>query len=212
MPRPSRSYELPAALCAGLAAVLVATVVPPPASAAMANPGFVAPDTRFDEAGRPAPDQTNDSDRLFVRLLAVGNRAEIRVARMAPDKTRTEEIRAFAGKMATEHSATGDKLGAIVERLGLRVPERPGPDQKRDHDALDRLDGRGFDIAFARHQTAEHAKTASLLRWQLSTGQNAELIDFAQALLVDVEMHLASARELEMRLTGAGGMPRPRRD
>ena len=65
------------------------------------------------------------------------------------------------------------------------------------------LDGAGFDDAYLRGQLVEHQKTAQLLQWEMSNGQQAPLQRFAASTLPTVLDHVGHVQQLLAELTGA---------
>ena len=70
------------ALALGLA------ILPSSVCAQIGNPAGMAPDTKMESPGVPAPNQTNYQDRLFARLATVGGNAEVDLATLASDARR----------------------------------------------------------------------------------------------------------------------------
>jgi putative membrane protein len=170
------------------------TLMPMPAPAQMGNPGFMAPDTRIEEGGMPATDQTNTTDVLFVRLVAEGGLAEVSFAELASEVAAAPSVKEFAEKMVADHSAANDKLTAIAGESGLAVPVELNAEHAALRENLDSLDGAAFDLTYMRTQVVEHQKTAQLLEWEINSGQHAPLQRLAAETLPKVLEHLAMAR------------------
>lgn len=199
---------------AGLACACGIAVLPLPSVAQMANPGFMAPDTRNGADGLPATDQTNASDILFVQLVGEGGLAEVSLAELARDKAASDAVTGFAERMATDHGAANDRLAGIAKEAGVAVPDALDAEHATMRDNLEGMDAASFDLAYMRGQVVDHQKTATLLAWEITAGQNAGLQHFAADSLPVVLEHLAMARgiveELALaQVAGAGPEPRP---
>jgi putative membrane protein len=181
-----RSFVL---VCAfGLAALPVA------AAAQMGNPGFMAPDTRTDENGMPAPDQKNAADILFVQLVGAGGLAEVSLGELALEKGAASAVTEFAERMVADHGAANDELAALAEGQGIAVPTDLDAEHAAMRDYLGGLDAGVFDLHYMRGQVVDHQKTAQLLEWEINSGQNAPLQRFAAETLPTVLEHLSMAR------------------
>ncbi len=61
---------------------------------------------------------------------------------------------------------------------------------------LESASGVQFDLAYIQGQIIDHQKTAQLLEYEIGSGENAELKDFASDLLPTVLDHLRVAQEI----------------
>src|SRR3954470_1180607 len=86
-----------------------------PAAAQMGNPGFMAPGTKLEPSGIPAPHQPNNDDRLFVQLVGEGGLAEVALAELAADKASTDSVKDFAERMHADHGAANEKLASLAK-------------------------------------------------------------------------------------------------
>ncbi|MDX3928251.1 MAG: DUF4142 domain-containing protein [Shinella sp.] len=173
------------------------------AAAQIGNPGFMGADTRFSEPGVPAPHQTNNSDRLFARLIAAGGMAEVDFGRLAADRAEAGAAKDFARLMVEDHTAANDKLKSLAEAAKIPLPDKLDPDHVRMRENLEPLNGRTFDIAYIEGQIVDHIKTVQLLEWEINSGEDAELQRFAAETLPSVLHHLELARNVHAELTGS---------
>ena len=67
---------------------------------------------------------------------------------------------------------------------------------------LQAMSGAAFDLAYLEGQVADHQKTAHLLEYEIGSGQQVELKDFAAETLPVVLQHLRTAQELQAEMTG----------
>lgn len=167
-----------------------------PGFAQIGNPGFMAPDTRFDPPGVPAPNQPNDSDKLFAQLMAEGGLAEVALAGLAGERAGAAEVGDFAGRMIEEHSAANDRLAGLAEESGIPLPQALNAEHEAMRARLEGLEGEAFDLAYMRGQVVDHQKAAQILIWQIDAGQDADLQRFAADTLPAVLEHLNLAREI----------------
>src|SRR4051794_3575887 len=84
--------------------VVLAALSPAVALAQIGNPAGMAPDTRFDRPGVPAPHQTNYQDRLFAQLASSGGQAEVEFGKLAESKADSAKVKEFASRMIHDHT------------------------------------------------------------------------------------------------------------
>jgi putative membrane protein len=194
--RPARASRT---LTLGFAALIV--TLPLPLAAQMGNPGFMAPDTRSGEGGVPVPDQRNNTDILFVELVGEGGLAEVALGELAVKKAAAPDVTHFAERMVADHGAANDKLAARAEEAGIPVPTELNAEHVAVRSQLEGLGAPMFDLTYMRAQIVDHQKSAQLLEWEITSGQNAALQRFAADVLPAVLEHLAMARGIVEQLS-----------
>ena len=178
-------------------AVLPVSVV----MAQIGNPAGMAPDTRFEAPGKPAPNQTNYQDRLFAKLTAAGGMAEVEFGNLAAEKAGNSGVKDFAQRMVEDHGKANDTLKGLADASKIPLPDELDPDHQRQRAELEKLEDAEFDLAYMRGQIVDHQKTVQLLIWEIGSGQDAEIQRFAAATLPTVLRHLEMARDLTAELT-----------
>jgi predicted outer membrane protein len=89
-------------------------------------------------------------------------------------------------------------LVAIADPLPPDASYRPLPTVPLD---LEKASGKDFDIAYIGSMIQDHQRTANLLQWQISNGQNEALKKYAADTLPDVMEHLEMAKQQYAMLT-----------
>lgn len=171
-------------------------LIPALAQAQIGNPAFMAPDTRFDRPGVPAPDQPNNTDKLFSQLLTEGGLAEVNLGELATDKAQSTAVQEFARMMINDHSEANDNLARIARGIDVELPEELNAEHMNTRARIAALDGTAFDIEYMHSQVADHQKATQLLIWEIGSGQDAELQQFAASTLPGVMEHLRMARSI----------------
>jgi putative membrane protein len=177
-------------------AIAQSTEKPHTPTLSIGNPAFAAPGTKEQAPGVPAPHQTNVPDQVFVIRAALGGAAEIELARLAEEKTRSDAVRQFARHMLRDHSQADDALSRLAEGNGIPVPEELGAKHQHVRDGLSRLSGPEFDIEYLRVQVQNHQRMAQLMEYVIGSGENPQVQLFASTTLPTVFTHLAMARDL----------------
>lgn len=182
--------------------LLFPLVLASPALAQMGNPAGMEADTRMQAPGDPVPHQTNNQDRLFARLAATGGKAEVELAKLAGEQGSTDPVREFAARMAQDHGKGNEQLNELAKAAQIPLPDELSPEDNAMREKLGKLEGEGFDRAYMQGQVVAHQKTAQLLSWEISQGQDAEMQKFAAAMLPMVLDHLEEARQIVAALNG----------
>lgn len=181
--------------------VALAFLLATPTQAQMGNPGFMLPDTRFDEQGFPVPHQPNADDRLFAILAAEGGQAEVTFGELAAAKASNSAVAEFGRRMVEDHSAANEELAAIAEESGIPLPDELNAEHQAMLERLQELEGAEFDLAYMRGQLIDHQKTTQLLIWEIGFGQDGALQRYASETLVTVLDHLEHVRAILGELT-----------
>jgi putative membrane protein len=182
----------------------MAVAVPGLAGEPIGNPAGMLPSTPLSAPGKPAPNESNVQDRLFVHLAGSGGIAEVQAGKLAQSQAQNAAVRNFAQMMVQDHSKTNERLSGLAKKAGIPMPPRLAPDHEAMLAELKGLSGQQFDIAYMQHQLIEHQKTVQMLEWAWSMGQNAELQKLAAEALPAVLQHLEMAQSIMGQLTGAG--------
>jgi putative membrane protein len=165
------------------------------------NPAGLSPDTPGIESASPAATYANNQDKLFVRQIAIGNRAEVDLGKLAEGKASAPGVKEFASLMQKDHSDSLDRALKAGKPTRMDIPKELDAEHKRVRDELNKLSGAEFDKAYLTAQMQDHQKTANLLLWQLSYGQNSELIRYSADTLPVVLDHLEHAKREYAKLT-----------
>jgi len=169
---------------------------PRSAPPSISNHGFAAPATKDQAPGPPAPHQANLPDQVFVIQATRGGAAEIELARLAEQNTRSDPVRNFARQMIRDHSQANDALRKLTEEDGVPAPDQFDAERRHVREGLSGLTGPEFDIEYLRMQVQNHQRMAQLLEYEIGSGADAQVRDFASGALRKVFVHLAMARDL----------------
>lgn len=170
------------------------------AGAACARQAAPPPPTPVAEA-TPAP-APQPSDPQIAQIAYEAGQIDIRAARLALQKSRNRQVRAFANDMIRDHTAVNRKALALLKRLNV-TPEpsetsraiQAEADQKNTE--LQGLRGRDFDKAYAENEVAYHQKVNGALQNTLiPAAQNPELKSLLETGLRIFQGHEQHAQQL----------------
>jgi putative membrane protein len=173
-----------------------------------ANPGGMSPDTPGKETAKPAPEGSNTQDKLFVRQAALGGRAEVELSKIAQQKAGAPSVRDFAKHMVDAHTKSNQQLLRIGRSLNPEIPKELDAEHQSVRNQLNEASGNDFDVAYISSQLQDHQRTANLLQWHISSGQNEQLKKYSIETLPVVMEHLEMAKEQYAMLTMGAGKSR----
>ena len=153
----------------------------------------------------PAFAQTKVTDAQIAAIVVAANQVDIDAGKFAAAKTSSDDVKAFANTMVTDHTAVNKSAVDLVTKLKVSPEEN---DTSRSLKAggqenltqLRDLSGKAFDKAYVDHEVAYHEQVINALDTVLiPNAHNAEL----KALLVKVrpafEAHLGHAKHLQAK-------------
>jgi putative membrane protein len=151
-------------------------------------------------AGEPRVPPTEGE---LLGILRAANEGEVTLGRWILEREAREEVRSYATKMVTEHTAANERLTQEATRLGSRIEESAfsralEEDVRLTQLTLQATPTRGVGLTYLDSQLAAHAKVAQMLDANLgrSPGWIPELTAHREA----VQRHLEEAAELQRKL------------
>ena len=146
------------------------------------------------------------NDAQIAHIVVTANQVDIDAGKLAEQKAKSAEVKAFGQQMVTDHSGVNKSAVALVTRLKV-TPEdsatsaslKSGGDANLQH--LKTLTGSAFDRAYIDNEVSYHQNVLDAIDHTLiPSAKNAEL----KALLVKVrpafEAHLAHAKQIQSAL------------
>jgi putative membrane protein len=153
-------------------------------------------------AGMEPGTNINAADRVFAIAITQGGMAEVKLGELAERSGQSDTVKAFAKQMVSDHSQANDKFADLARKQGLNLPKEIDPEHQAMSQKLEDLRGRKFDTEYMMAQVADHQKTAQLLEYEIGSGQNTTVKDFASDALPIVLRHLKMAQGVMAQLTG----------
>jgi putative membrane protein len=161
-----------------------------------------SPTTTGVSPGMAPPDvgQLAILDRDFVIMAASAGLMEIEASRLALERSRNNDLRAFALRMVDEHSAANKELQGHVSRLGMAVPQLL-PMHAEELQRLRALEGELFDREYVvQIGVTGHVETTAIYERAATTVSDPELQAFAGRMLPILRNHLQMSEKLAGQL------------
>ena len=150
------------------------------------------------------------TDPQIAAIVVTANQVDIDAGQLAKAKGHSKDVREFAQRMVTDHTAVNKSATELVQKLHVTPEPNPtsqGLQQGGDQNlaTLRKLEGAAFDQAYIDHEVAYHEQVLSALdKTLIPSAQNAEL----KALLVKVRpafvAHLEHAKQIQATLAKSG--------
>lgn len=100
----------------------------------------------------------SDDDKKFLAMAAQSDQNEIALSKLAQDKASNPDVKAFAAKMVTEHTAMTASMKPYADSWGLTAPSGPDADHQKEWNKLSGLSGGDFDKEYMAQMVADHTK------------------------------------------------------
>jgi putative membrane protein len=135
-------------------------------------------------------------DASFYKHIAEGGIAEVDAGNLASEKATDPKVKDFGAMMVKDHTAANDKLKALADSKGIKLPTSASVAQMATEAKLKVLSGQTFDDSYIKGQVKAHQQTLALLKKEIASGQDADAKSFAQSILPTVRSHLKAANGL----------------
>jgi len=139
------------------------------------------------------------ADREFAMKAASGGLAEVQAAQLAEQRATSPQIKQFAHRMTTDHTAANTELQQIAKQANINLSSQPTGKDAAEEQKLRGLNGAAFDQAYAQGQLQDHRETVELFQKEASSGEDPALKAFAQKTLPILQQHLQMAEALNTK-------------
>lgn len=149
---------------------------------------------------------TGPSDPQIAHIAYTAGQLDVATAKLALEKSKNADVRAFAETMVRDHEAVNVKALGLVKKLGVTPEANPvsASLEKGANESMARLralDGAAFDRAYAEQEAGYHkAVNAALSDTLIPSADNAELKSLLQTGLSLFQEHQRHAEHLATNL------------
>ena len=102
-----------------------------------------------------------DDDKKFLAMASQSDQNEIALSKLAESKATNPAVKAFAGKMITEHTKMSASMKPFADAWGLTPAMGPDADHQKELDKLNGLSGKDFDKEYIDDMVSDHSKALS---------------------------------------------------
>jgi putative membrane protein len=135
----------------------------------------------------------------FVTAAATSDMFEIQAAKLAEQRSINPAVKKFAAKMIHDHTASTEKLKALLAKGGINATPPTDLDERRKGllENLAKTSPADFDKMYIDQQVDAHEEALTLLKGFIDHGDNDALKGFATSILPTVQEHLDMAKQLQ---------------
>jgi putative membrane protein len=151
------------------------------------------------------------SDPQIAAIVVAANQVDIDAGNLAKSKSSSNDVKAFAQRMVTDHSGVNQSAVALVQRLKVTPEDNPtsqalkqGGNQNVSH--LETLSGAAFDKAYIDHEVTYHQTVLDALdKTLIPSAHNKDLKDLLVKVRPAFVAHLDHAKHIQATLEKSGG-------
>jgi putative membrane protein len=165
-------------------------------------------DTAAAKSGAPAATPKGGlTDSNIVALLDAANKSDSAAGALALKKATSQDVKAFARLMMSEHHALRAEGQALAKQLGV-TPKPPERDPlagytQNEMTALQKTPkGTEFDRTYIDHEVSIHQAVLDFANQARVTTSTPQLRDLIQKAIPVIQKHLAQAQDLQKKLGG----------
>ncbi len=165
--------------------------------------------TAKDTMGAMGSDMKGDAsmawkgDADFVQHAAMAGMAEVKMGQAASTKAADAQVKSFASRMVTDHTAANDELKSLAAKKGWTLPSELDAMHKQSWEKMAAMSGADFDRHYANHMRQDHHKAVALFEAAAQKATDADLRAWAEKTLPTLREHMTMAEALPV---GTGQM------
>jgi putative membrane protein len=139
-------------------------------------------------------------DKSFAKKAAIGGMFEVESSQIVQDKGASDDVKAFAARMVTDHSKANDELKGIASTKGLTLPTTLDTKHEALWVALKARSGEALDKAYLEDMTTAHSQDDALFMKESSMGKDADLKAFATKTDEVIKHHIEMLNDVKSKM------------
>ena len=134
----------------------------------------------------------------FVQKAAMSDMYEVQAGKLAAEKGQSDVVKQFGQQMVDAHTKTTEELIGIVKSKNIKVdlPTKLDAKHQKLIDDLNSASSQDFGQMYAKQQVDGHQEAVDLFKKYASSGNDADVKQFAEKTLPTIEHHLDEAKKL----------------
>ena len=136
------------------------------------------------------------ADKEFLSAAGMASLYEVQAGYLALQRASHADVKAFAQRMVTDHTAASGELSQLATAKGAALPTELAGDHKSALDHLSTLSGAEFDKAYMQHMVPDHQKDVAAFERTAGGSPDGDLKAWAGKMLPTLKEHLRLAVEV----------------
>ena len=161
-------------------------------------------DTTPGTTSKTHSNQASDSSKVwnkteienFVKKAANGGLFEVQMGDTASKKATNQQVRNFANRMVTDHSAANQMLHAAVQGLNVTIPSTLEKQYQDQINRLSKVKANEFDKEYMNQMVKDHEKDVSEFEKAEKNLPAGALKTWVSATLSTIKKHLDMAKSI----------------
>lgn len=134
-------------------------------------------------------------DRAFLEQALGANELELRLGRLAAERSGTPELKEKARKMVENHTKLGAQLSDLAREDGLSPHPALSPEQQEKLRYVESQPAGSFDAAFKQTVDAGHVRELAMYREEVGRAVDPRLRAFAEQRVVALQQAVVGAEQ-----------------
>lgn len=144
-----------------------------------------------------APTAQQEGDKDFVSKAWEGGKAEVELGQLAQQKSQSQDVKQFAQKMVTDHSAMEEKwFSPMAKQLGVSEPKGLSKKDKKLSEKLSGLSGTDFDNEYIKTMVKDHEDDLKQFQNEAQMTQDPNVKQVAQRGADIIQQHLQMIEQI----------------
>jgi putative membrane protein len=149
-------------------------------------------------------------EKMFFRMAASDNNAEIRLAKLAQERSDDDQVKKTAQMMQSDHEQANQLLFQIADQNHIDVSKDEMNDvDKAEVDAMEKQKGEVFTHMYVFGQVGDHARDELILAFHANNGKSEACRQYSTQVLPKIQMHLHALEAIARPMAGLPGMAEP---
>jgi|APTNR8051073442_1049403.scaffolds.fasta_scaffold13180_1 putative membrane protein len=138
----------------------------------------------------------NNADERFIQDEAAAGGYLVKLAKLASEKAKREDVKVFAGMLAADHTKANAELATLAASKGVELSSEPIAKYGDMQDKLERTSGADFDGEFLSMVVSAHEKCLKNFKEASTDAADVDLKAWAATMVPGLQAHLEKAEEL----------------
>jgi putative membrane protein len=137
----------------------------------------------------------NRGDRRFIETAAMNGHTELRIARMAAERSGDPRVRSYAQQIVRDHEKAHAELNQLAAKKNVSLADFEDRTE-RQFNRLSEKTGTDFDTEFLKHMRNAHEKDIEMYEKAARKAEDPDVAAFASKHLPVLQQHSSAVQEL----------------